>query len=317
MRCCRPPGGRKHALPTASRRKPPASSPGIPFGPFVPPSPKRPPPPSAIGLQPCTAMFVASSSSPGPSHHLATDESLTSPQPSTPPATKGSASVVCFIERPADFVHPDSEPAVDNTGPAPSSAVILGDCSLASVSLGTLPITGIRPTKSLDHRSEPSIAFPQPPRTMKSLGSLLDNFREIARSATQVSLKSVPIQVSRPRPRVRPRTAQAKLQTSGAFTHSHSPARARAPPAGLSESAHHPRSTYMRAASLALPPPSLSLRRLQDRVSCASISALGHEKSHLGALPDDLGTQEDELVSASSGAYMVWMDKCASLNIIC
>lgn len=257
-------------------------------------------------------MFVASSPSPEPLHLIATDESLTSPLPSTPLAAEGNAFAVPLIDGPSDSGLPDSEAAVDDAGPEPFSAVILEDRLPARVSPGTLSINhrssdDIRPAQSLDRGSEPSIAVSQPPRTMKSLGSLLDDFREIARSATQVSLKSSRTQGTRPRPRARPRTAQAILQPSGQLAHTHDRASDRArSPARPTAGAHHPRSSYMRAASLALPSPSLSLRRLQDRVSCANASALGPKESLLTAPPEDLRTQEDELSPESTGACAVW-----------
>lgn len=264
-------------------------------------------------------MFVASSSSPGPSRHIATDESLTSPLPSTPLAAEEDAPVVPFIEHPSDSGLPDSEAAVDNAGPEPFSAGILEECLPASVSPGSLPIThrssgDIRPAQSVDRGNEPSIAVSQPPRTMKSLGSLLDDFREIARSATQISLKSSRTQGTRPRPRARPRTAQAILQPSGQLAHAHTLASARTvSPARPTTGARRPRDAYMRAASLALPSPSLSLRRLQDRVSCAGTGVLGPKESLLAVAPEKI-----ELLNPTpTGAYMSWMSRSVSPKLSC
>ncbi|KAH9850318.1 hypothetical protein C2E23DRAFT_836054 [Lenzites betulinus] len=126
-------------------------------------------------------------------------------------------------------------------------------------------------------------------RPMKSLGSLLDSFREIARTATQVSRTS-----DSKRPRPRPRTPQSMHMRSSLLELDAVPLEA--PSSALISSSH--RKTRIRPAGLSAAP-SLSILRLQDRIKRATQESPAYTRT--GGIHPDHRTESVPLEDSTRG----------------
>ncbi|KAI0661649.1 hypothetical protein C8Q70DRAFT_966255 [Cubamyces menziesii] len=251
-------GGASRTTATLNRSKHPSHTHQGPI-PFVlarPLSPKRPAPSSVINLRPCSAASMLGSSTRSPMANSCED--LTSPRdssqspplaqvpiaPSTLANTVGGAQPLVLATSPLPdpalplataSIHMPASPArrYSQDVCAPPAAI---QCSVQSCDGAAAGLLGST------IKGAPSMSL----KPMKSLGMLMDDFREIARSATQNSLAID----SKPQTRPRPTASSQSI---------HETVLSRTGP-------QHPGLSSLRPSALPTGP-SPSLRRLQDRVA--------------------------------------------------
>ncbi|KAI0635847.1 hypothetical protein C8Q77DRAFT_1099940 [Trametes polyzona] len=264
-----PTGQARSSSPVSSRQLPTSSA--IPFTSFVLPSPKRPVPPSGIRLRPYTAGLAAISSPVRP-QASSTGDSLTSPPISSPLPMSAPLLATSIVKHPTGLsvsCSPSTQDAVPLRSPLP----LLDDRP------GALASPAEHASHDDDILKYPTAVEALPNlssallKPMKSLGSLLDGFREIARSATQVSSGPQHTRSRLPRPQASTATATNSRATDF-------PAES-----GVSVATVASRrgSQYRRSSALS-PKPSLALRRLQDRVRLSESPFGGEERSHSSGL---------------------------------
>ncbi|KAI0327846.1 hypothetical protein GY45DRAFT_1086339 [Cubamyces sp. BRFM 1775] len=226
----------------------------IPFVLAAPLSHKRGLPTSALNLRPCSATSVLRPSARSPMTDACDD--FTSPRESSQSPLPAQSSRGPLIPSPLAEPVDDALPAVlvtsaliDST-PSPNAPSGHVPAPLARASS---PDVSIQPTVQRSVQSgDGAAAGPSGPvhpsvtlKPMKSLGTLMDDFREIARSATQNSL------VLDLKPRARYRPTRKSMRSSAA------------PTAALQQ---QPSLSSLRSSILPTGP-SPSLRRLQDRIA--------------------------------------------------
>ncbi|KAI0359954.1 hypothetical protein OH77DRAFT_1586618 [Trametes cingulata] len=192
------PSGTKTArsVPRPKHRATPSRS-AIPFGSFIHLSPKHQTlKSSALGLEQCSAFFLPKSSPPRPSTRVL-DGSLTSP-----PLDPSSATHGCT----PDYLLTSG--LITGSSPNCDGSELPVEAPMAVYLSPSAPLVHSSPDDALLLRSttldcEVSMdkGHSAAPKPMKSLVTLMDGFREIARSATQKS--EVPARI-RKRPRLRP-----------------------------------------------------------------------------------------------------------------
>ncbi|KAI8980115.1 hypothetical protein BD414DRAFT_493673 [Trametes punicea] len=171
-------------------------------------SPKRASPSSAIGLMPCSASFIAKSSPSRRANDILSDVSTSALDSAGLPSTVTRASAhsqssedeatghgFLAVSNGDEFKYMDVPPLDEAAATFASS---LGG-TRCNQSFGASDVVDCAETQET---RQPSLAAPSTLlKPMRSLVSLMDDFREIARSATQKSLMSIGVGKPRPRPR--------------------------------------------------------------------------------------------------------------------
>ncbi|KAI0368641.1 hypothetical protein BV20DRAFT_969020 [Pilatotrama ljubarskyi] len=173
----------------------------IPLASFVPLSPKHRPPVSAIGLEPCSAYFVATSSPPDPPARVS-DSSLTSPTTDlsavadhVTPGTRTRYSATNALSTEAGVTDKGLELAAD----LPTAGGLSSSAEHPVQAEAPFRDAPLPSSAAVDSVSTLETGYSVAARPMKPLGTLMDGLRDIARSATQSSRASTSIR-RRPRP---------------------------------------------------------------------------------------------------------------------